>query len=174
MTDGEALVSQAKAGSVCAFELLVRRDAPATYRLCYSILRSHHDAEEATQDAFVRAWRDLPRLREVTAWRAWLSHIAVRTSIDVARTVTRSRRSVYTDAAVAPDDAAAMARRQEVGAALMRISPEDRALLALRFYVDLELPQVAEALGIPLGTAKSRLHRTLNRIRPLLEDAHEG
>jgi hypothetical protein len=85
----------------------------------------------------------------------------------------RRRRGMRTWAgridAIAPDHGAAVAARLEIEAAFGQLSPEDRALLALRFYADLEVPDAAATLGIPLGTAKSRLSRALGRLRILLE-----
>ena len=166
----EALIERARNGDEEAFGRLVEAYGPATYRLCYAIVRSAAEAEDASQEAFVRAWRELPRLRDASAWPGWLRKIATREAIDEGH---RRRRGIRTWAgridAIAPDHGAAVATRMEIEAAFARLSVDDRALLALRFYADLEVPDAAATLGIPLGTAKSRLSRALGRLRILLE-----
>lgn len=158
----------ARAGNQGAFGDLVEAHATTTFRLCYAILRSPAEAEDAAQDAFVRAWRDLPKLRDAGSWQAWLRKIAVRTAIDRARS---NRRFLAMRSEVRPvdDPAEAYGTRDEIGRAFMRLAADDRALLVLRFYVDLEVPDIAISMGIPLGTAKSRLHRALGRLRQVLE-----
>jgi len=165
----ETLVAEARAGSVEAFSRLIDRDGAVCYRLCFAILRSHADAQDAAQATFVKAWRQLPSLRDVSAWSDWLRRIAVRTAIDTARH-NRPRMVWLADSdAAQADPSVALADRMELEAAFVRLSTDDRAVLTLRFYLDLELPQVAAALGVPLGTAKSRLHRALQRLRIALE-----
>jgi RNA polymerase sigma-70 factor, ECF subfamily len=152
--------------------LLVDRYGPTTYRLCRTILRSSTEAEDAAQDALIRAWRELPNLRDTKAWPAWLRAITVRTSIDMAR---RRRPSPLGEVRPAwgPDPSVEIASRDAIDRALAELRPEDRAILALRYYVDLEVPDVAVALGLPLGTAKSRLNRAIGRLRASLGDANE-
>ena len=162
-------MSEARAGSIDAFSRLIDRDGAVCYRLCFAILRSHADAQDAAQETFVKAWRQLPSLRDVTAWSDWLRRIAVRAAIDTARHNHRQVVWLANSDAMQPDPSVALAARSELETAFARLSADDRAVLALRFYLDLELPRVAEALGIPLGTAKSRLHRALQRLRFALE-----
>lgn len=165
----EETVLAARAGNVEAFGRLVEADGTAVYRLCYSVLRSHADAEDAAQETFIRAWRELPKLREVAAWQGWLRRIAVRASIDRSRGLRRLREIRSEMKLVGADPAIASDARDEMGRAFGLLTADDRALLALRFYLDLQVPDVAKAMGIPLGTAKSRLHRALERLRHVLE-----
>jgi RNA polymerase sigma factor (sigma-70 family) len=175
MANRHDLVIAAKAGDGDAFMDLVQLETPDAYRLSLTILRHPFDAEDALQDAFVRAWRLLPGLREVEQWQAWFRRIAVNTAIDTGRR-RKALRIVplgFHEPPPAADGSAGLADRDEVGRAMGHLDAKDRALLALRFGQDLELPDVAAALGIPLGTAKSRLHRALGRLRKELESVDE-
>jgi RNA polymerase sigma-70 factor, ECF subfamily len=149
--------------AVLARDALVRLDAVA--RL---ILRDTELARDAVQEALVRAWRDLPRLREPERFDAWLHRLTVRASIDAARVHRRRLIEVELTPLVevpVADEAAAFADRDFLDRALSRLEPDQRAILTLRYYLDLTLPDAAEVLGIPLGTAKSRLHRSLEALR---------
>jgi RNA polymerase sigma factor (sigma-70 family) len=173
MATREELVIAAKAGDDEAFMSLVEIETPEAYRLSLAILRQRHDAEDALQEAFVRAWDRLPELRDAERWSAWLRRIVVSNAIDAGRR-KKARRLVplgFHEPSPAGDQAVEIADRDEVGRAMSRLNEKDRALLALRFGHDLELPDVAAALGIPLGTAKSRLHRALARMRKELESS---
>jgi RNA polymerase sigma-70 factor (ECF subfamily) len=178
MTARHELVIQARSGSDGAFMGLVELETPDAYRLTLSILRHSHDAEDALQEAFVRAWRELPDLRDCERWQAWFRRIVVSAAIDTGRRKNSHRFVPLGFHEPPPDDDASdsFADRDEVVRAMGSLDTKDRALLALRFGHDLELPDVAAALGIPLGTAKSRLHRALARMRKELEneDGVEG
>ena len=161
---------RAKAGDRAAFGELVDAYGPATYRLCRAILRSQTDAEDAAQEAFIRAWRELPSLRDAAAWPAWLRRISVHVALDASR---RNRLRVVKLGLLRPvgstDHPVPETDQAELETAFARLSVDDRAVLVLRYYVDLEVPDIANALGIPLGTAKSRLHRALARLRTDME-----
>ena len=175
MANRHDLVIAARAGDGDAFMELVQLETPDAYRLSLTILRHPFDAEDALQDAFVRAWRQLPGLRDSAQWQAWFRRIAVNTAIDAGR--RRSALRIVTLGFHEPppvaDGSTGLADRDEVGQAMGHLDANDRALLALRFGQDLELPDGAAALGIPLGTAKSRLHRALGRLRKELESVDE-
>ncbi len=178
MASLEDLVMAAQVGSTEAFSRLIEIEAPAALRLCRAILRSEVEAEDAIQDAWIRAWRDLPSLRAPGAWPSWFRRITVRAAIDRGR--RRSIREVSAErlgaaADVSVDDASVdVDARDEMRRAFDGLSPDDRAVLALRFYADLEVPDVATALGIPLGTAKSRLHRALARLEQEILESRSG
>jgi RNA polymerase sigma-70 factor (ECF subfamily) len=106
-------------------------------------------------------------LREAELWPAWFRRLIVRSALDQTRRRPRVREVGLELAAEMPglEPAVQPADRLELIAAFDRLAPDDRAILALRFFADLELPDAAAALGIPLGTAKSRLHRALERLR---------
>jgi RNA polymerase sigma-70 factor (ECF subfamily) len=169
------LVIAARAGDGDAFMDLVRLETPDAFRLSLAILRHHFDAEDALQEAFTRAWRELPGLRDPELWPAWFRRIIVSSAIDTGRR-KKARRIVplgYHEPPPTADGSAGLAARDEVTRAMGHLDAKDRALLALRFGHDLELPDVASALGVPLGTAKSRLHRALGRMRKELESVDE-
>ena len=161
------VVLAARSGDAAAFATLVRAETPAAYRLALSIVRSPAEAEDAVQDAFVRAWRDIGSLRQVELWPAWFRRLTVRAALDQTRRRPRVREVDLELAFNMPGRKPSVhpADRLELIAAFDRLAPDDRAILALRFFADLEVPDVAAALGIPLGTAKSRLHRALGRLR---------
>ena len=157
----------AQAGDRDAFAALLDGETTRAYRLARVIVRDELLAQDAVQEASIRAWRDLPRLRDAEKWPQWYRRIAVHAAIDQAR---RTPRQPPVDVAPAVGDASeAVAQRDEVSRALRQLAPDERALLALRFAADLEVPDIADALGIPLGTAKSRLHRALAKLRVKLE-----
>ena len=166
--DQRRLVEQAQRGDHDAFATLAgaaiaRLDAAA--RL---ILRDRELARDAVQDAMVRAWRDLPGLRDPERFDAWLRRLTVHACIDAAR--HRRRRPIEVELTVlhAPavaDSSGSVIDRDLLDRALRALEPEWRAVVVLHYYLGLPLPEVADALGIPLGTAKSRLHRSLGVMR---------
>ncbi len=165
----EELVMAARAGDGVAYAAIVRAETPAAYRLALSIVRSPVDAEDVLQEAFLRAWRDIRRLKKTDAWAAWFRRVLVRSALDHSRRRPRVREIELQDAvdttALVDLDAS---DRVALMTAFDKLAPEDRAILALRFFADLEVGDAADALGIPLGTAKSRLHRALGRLRAQL------
>jgi RNA polymerase sigma-70 factor, ECF subfamily len=175
MANRHDLVIAARAGDADAFMSLVQLETPTAFRLSLAVLRHSFDAEDALQEAFVRAWSELPGLRDPERWPAWFRKIVVSSAIDTGRR-KKNRRMVpldFHEPAPMADGSAGLAARDEVEQILGHLNANDRALLALRFGQDLELPDVASALGIPLGTAKSRLHRALARMRKELENNDE-
>jgi RNA polymerase sigma-70 factor, ECF subfamily len=170
-TKGE-LVMAARAGDRQAFAALVELEAPIALRLAGSILHSESEAQDAAQDAFVRAWHDLPRLRDTDSWTPWFRTIIVRSAIDRYRRLRRLREVDLDahDTLTTSDPTGAMADRDRIRQALQRLSVDDRTILILRFTEDLEVPVIANTLGIRLGTAKARLHRATMRLRAALGD----
>jgi RNA polymerase sigma factor (sigma-70 family) len=166
------LVERARRGDHDAFAALAgaamfRLDAAA--RL---ILRDPDQAKDAVQEALVRAWRDLPTLRDPDRFDAWLHRLLVRACIDEARRLRRHRFDIELSPVHAPavDDRLSVTDdRDQLERGFGRLAPEARAIIVLHHYLDLPLPEVAIALGIPLGTAKSRLHRALGSMRAALD-----
>lgn len=178
------LVERAQGGDHDAFAVLAgaaifRLDAAA--RL---ILRDPDAAKDAVQEAFVRAWRDLPTLRSPDRFDAWLHRLLVRSCLDEARRLRRHRfdvQLIQIDVSSVPDGTLLTQQRDEIERGFRRLDTQQRAVVVLHHYLDLPLPEVAAALGIPLGTAKSRLHRALAQMRAALDadarvrpDAMEG
>ena len=168
------LVLAARLGDEVAFARLIEAEAPRTYRAVLAVVRSPEDAQEVMQDASIRARRQLGGLREAENWPAWFRRIAVRQAFDRAGRQGRIRlREVSLEAAEGEpghDPSSGWADTASVMAGLQHLTKEDRALLGLRFGADLAVPDVAAALGIPLGTAKSRLHRALGRLAAAIGD----
>ena len=149
-----------------AFGALATRCLPRLVGTAGLILGSRDAAEDVAQEALVRAWRDLPTLREPDRFDAWIHRILVRACHDHRR---RDRRTAlpathYLLPEGSPDVADAVARRAHVAASLARLTQEQRTVLVLRYYLDMSLPDMSAALGVPIGTVKSRLHRALSAI----------
>ena len=174
----QQLVVRARRGDHDAFAALAgaairRLDAAA--RL---ILRDPDQAKDAVQETLVRAWRDLPTLRNPDRFDAWLHRLLYRACIDEARRLRRHRFDVELTPIDHPDrdDAnAVMVDRDQLERGFSRLEPEERAVIVLHHYLDLPLPEVAATLRIPLGTVKSRLYRGLRQMRAALDaDARPG
>lgn len=168
-----ALVLAARDGDHDAFALLAGEALARLDAIARLILRDAELARDAVQEAMIRAWRDLPGLRDPERWDAWIHRITVNASIEAAR---RRRRRVVevellpNDGPPTPSPQTQVLDRQVLDEALASLEPEQRALVVLRYYAGMSMPQAASALGIPLGTAKSRLHRSLKHMRSLVVD----
>lgn len=161
-----ALVAAARDRDREAFARLVTRETPQAWSLTYSILRNSVDAEDALQDAFVTAWVRLPDLRDPERWPSWFRRIVVSSAIDqYRRRRRRTLASIIRRVEPVPDASGDVELRDALDAQMASLEPVDRALLALRYGLDLEMAAVAAALGMPIGTAKSRVHRALQRLR---------
>ena len=165
------LVEAARQGDHDAFAVLVEAALARLDAVARLILRDSELARDAVQEAMVKAWRDLPGLRDPDRWDAWLHRITVTTSIEAAR---RRRRQVVEvellpdDARSEPDVSGQVADHELLEQALATLEPEQRALVVLRYYLGMSVPEAAAALDIPLGTAKSRLHRSLGHMRSVV------
>jgi len=154
-----SLVERARRGDAEAFEMLVQDGMPAVYRRALAILGSEADARDASQDTFVSAWRELPRLRDVDRYDAWLARIAVNACRMTLRRRGRVREipvPVHFDAP-APDPIGRLADADAVDRAFRRLPVEQRSILVLHHVECLPVAQVAAALDVPPGTVKSRL-----------------
>ena len=164
----QELVTRAGRGDHDAFAVLAGGALSRLDAVARLILRDTELARDAVQEALVRAWRDLPRLREPARFDAWLHRLTVHACIDAAR--VQRRRIVEVELTpevdlIIADGASALADRDQLDRMLRRLEPAQRAVLVLHYYLELSLPEVAEALDIPVGTAKSRLHRSLAALR---------
>jgi RNA polymerase sigma-70 factor (ECF subfamily) len=168
------LVERAGRGDHDAFAVLVGASIGRLDAAARLILRDPELARDAVQDGFINAWRALPTLRDPERFDAWLRRLVVRSCIDAVR--RRGRRTIEVEltplhAPVVGDIAAIVADRDLLDAALQRLVPEWRAVVVLHYYLGLPLPDVAATLGIPLGTAKSRLHRSLAEMRRSIDSS---
>jgi len=166
--DQRASVERAKRGDHDAFAALAGAAFTRLDGAARLILRDGELARDAVQEALIRAWRDLPGLRDPERFDAWLYRLTVNSCLDLAR--RRRRRPIEVELTpisgpTVGDIAAIVADRDLLDDALRRLDPEWRAVVVLHYYLGMPLPDVAVALGIPLGTAKSRLHRSLAAMR---------
>ena len=162
------LVERAARGDHDAFAVLLRGSIGRLEAMAWLVLRDQDLARDAVQDAFIRAWRDLRGLRDPDKFDAWLHRLAMNACLDVAR--KRRRRPVEVEltpfaSAHTPDESIVVAQRDELERGFVHLSPEHRAVLVLHYYVGMPMPALASTLGIPLGTAQSRLGRALIALR---------
>ena len=164
--------SSSTAGRAAAFRRLSGDQLAASYRLARAILHDPGEAEDAVQDAFEQAWRRWPQLRDPARVDAWFQRILVNT----CRNRLRSRRGkvfvdVTTEVALrAPGDPFGDTHdREVVGRAMAGLDPDCRITVALRFFADLSIEEIATRTGVPAGTVKSRLHRALQQLHGSLE-----
>lgn len=171
----DALVARAKRGDADAFGVLVTRYQDLAQRTAFLIVRDGDAAQDAVQEAFVKAYRALPRFREGAPLRPWLLRIVANEAIGRARSSSRHRHSPLELAQRQPDpaqspeaQALASERRGELLRALNELREDDRVVIAYRWFFDLGEAEMADALDIPRGTVKSRLSRAMTRLRELL------
>ena len=170
MIDLDAVV-RARAGDREAFDRLAMQVVDRLYRLARLVLRDPERAEDAVQETLVRCWRDLPSLREPARFDAWLHRLLMRAVHDQFRASGRQRAIISVlrpDASVA-DRSDDVATREQLDRGFQRLTVEHRAVLVLRLYLGLSLDETAATLGIPAGTAKSRLHYATQAMRDALE-----
>jgi RNA polymerase sigma-70 factor (ECF subfamily) len=168
-----ALVERARYGDREAFRRLVERHQHRAHGLAMRILRSAPDAEEAAQDAFVRAWLALPRFRGESSFATWLHRIVLRRSLDrLAVLRHRARREVVVETEEsheAPGSDPAQRRPGEVEHAMERLvaalPPMQRMVVTMFYYEDQSVERVAEILGMPANTVKTHLFRARSALR---------
>ena len=164
------LVLRAKDGDRDAYDVLVTESIDAMYRLARLILKDYDRASDAVQEALVRCWRDLPQLRDVERFDAWSHRILVRAITDEAR----KRRRDPIQLAVVPvasqaDSSASLEDRDEIARVFHRLSVEHRTVVVLHHYLGMSADEAAATIGIPVGTAKSRLHYATEALRAALD-----
>ena len=169
--DRRELVVRAGRGDHDAFATLATAASTRMDAAARLILRDRELARDAVQNALVRAWRDLPGLRDPERFDAWLHRLLVNACLDEAR--RRRRRPIEVD--LLPIDHPATgdqdrrtADRDLVERALVRLDPEQRALVVMHYYLGYPVPEAAASLGISLPAAKSRLHRAMDGLRRVL------
>ena len=167
------LVERAMAGDRDAFNELARLSIARLYGIAQLILRDPDRAWDATQEALVASWRDLSALRDPDRFDAWLYRILVRTCHREARRV-RQRRTVEVRELplveqAGSDELPGLFDRDELERAFRRLGVEERAIVVLHHVEGFPLNQIADILGIPVGTVKSRLHRGIQTMRAALD-----
>jgi len=172
------LVELARNGDREAFSALAASVVDRLYATAVLILRDHSLADDATQETIVRAWRDLPSLRDPDRFDAWLRRLLLNACRDEGRRQRRRRPEMTLLPIHEPavgDASVMLADRDALERGFRRLTPDHRAVVVLHHYLGLSLPEVADATGVPLGTAKSRLHHATRALRAALEaDARGG
>ena len=172
LTDRE-LMERARRGDVAAYEELVRRYEEVAYRTAFLVCGDADEARDAAQEGFVRAWA-LPRFRAGSEPRPWLLRIVANAARNRRRGSSRqaalglrlAEDPLSGGAAPSPEGSVLAAeRRTALLAAIERLGADDRLIIGLRWFVDLDEAAMAAALGIPRGTVKSRLSRAMSRLR---------
>ncbi|MEA2548886.1 MAG: polymerase sigma-70 factor, subfamily [Chloroflexota bacterium] len=176
--DERAAVDAVLAGDRDAFRILVDRESAAVIRACHRILGDLHEAEDAAQEAFVIAFRGLAGWRADGPFGAWLTRIAIRISLRRAQTrrdgawidPTDPERPLHVPGGIDPASSSLRSERAtEVRAAVARLDEPYRETVALRFFGELSLDEIATQTGRPLGTVKTHLHRGLIRLRGAID-----
>jgi len=171
------LVTSAQRGDTASFETLIRRHVDRLYGAARLMLRDADLAEDAVQQALIRAWRDLRTLRDPDKIDAWLQTLLVRACYDEARR-RRRRLAEVANLQVLPAGGASaehgLADRDLIERGFATLSPEHRTILILHFYLDLSAVEIGGRLGVPAGTARSRLHYALAALRAAVDAAERG
>jgi RNA polymerase sigma-70 factor (ECF subfamily) len=166
------LVEAARNGDREAYVDLVRVRVDRLFAIAQRILRDVDRAEDALQDALVIAWRDLRGLRDPDRFDAWLHRLLVHSCLTHAARERRraaNLRALPIDGPAGPDDTLTVADRDQLERGFRRLPPEQRAILVLHHYAGYAPSEIAETLGIPPGTARSRLHHAHRAMRAALE-----
>jgi RNA polymerase sigma-70 factor (ECF subfamily) len=166
------LVARAQHGDQDAFAVLVGPRADRYLAISHRILRDLSAAEEATQQALLTIWRDLPQLRDPARFDAWSYRVLVRACYAEARQSRRwtaNIRLLPADEPAAVDAASSIADRDQLERAFRRLSMDQRTVVVLRHFLDMSTTEVAAVLGIAEGTVASRLHYALRGLRAALD-----
>jgi RNA polymerase sigma-70 factor (ECF subfamily) len=166
-----ALVERARHGDREAFGALVQAHVDWMFALAYRIVRDYDRAEDAVQQTLLHVWRDLPQLRDADRLLAWMRRVLVRVCV---REASRARLDavnirVLPPVRSYPDDSGRIADRDELNRGFRRLPADQRAILVLHYYLGMQLAEVARTLGIPPGTARSRLFYAQRAMRAALE-----
>ena len=165
------LVDLARAGDDVAFTELVDRYGGRCYGIAYRILRDTERAEDAVQQAFLLAWRELPRLRDLERFEVWLDRLLVNACYEEIRRSKRwtsNVRELPLEGLPGRDEMVSVEHRIALDRAFATLSPEHRAVAVLHHHAGVPLAVIAETTGVPLGTVKSRLHYATRILRGAL------
>ena len=170
------LLERASGGDRAAFDAIVLRHRLAVYRIARRLLRSHEEADEATQETFVRAWRAIGGFRGESRVATWLARIA----INAARTIAATRPQaapldgVEAEAGVPPAAQAGLLRREDaarVRRAVAELPPRQREVVALKVFSEMTYEEVAAAMGLTVGAVKAHLHQAIANLRRRMSGA---
>ena len=174
MADSRPMGAEQPSERAQAFLRLADEHLDAAYRLARAILHDATEAQDAAHDAFEQAWRKWATLRDPARFEPWFDRILVNTCRDRLRSARRHATDISVEVAIAAGDEFGRAHDRDVLAnAIAGLSPDHRVVVALRYYRDLPIEEIAGRLGIPLGTVQSRLHFALKRLHATI-DAADG
>ncbi len=179
----DALVLRARTGDAAAFGVLVDSRIDRCYRLAWSILSNDADAADATQDALLSAWRQLPRLRDPAVFDSWLNRIVANAALMARRHRVRLREVSVRPTGPAAESPQPVPRQdlqartqmdvfvdnEAIARAFDRLRPQDRMILVLHHVEERPVAEIARSLGIPVGTAKWRLHAARRALEKAME-----
>ena len=171
------LIAAAQRGDQAAFVDLVRSRGDRLFAIAYRIIRDVDRAEDALQDALVIAWRDLPSLRDPDRFDAWSHRLLANVCIAHAGRERRriaNLRVLPLDVPASRDELLSVAERDQMDRAFRRLTPDERTILTLRYYLGYEPTEIAEMLGSRPGTVRSRLHHAHRAMRAALEADARG
>ena len=171
------VVEAARRGDHEAFGVLATAVGDRLFAIACLILRDRQRAEDAVQETLVHAWRDLPRLRDPDRFEAWVRRLLVNACADEGRYQRRLSAEVrmIRSEPSTDDSATSLADRDQLERGFRRLKPDQRVVVVLHFYLGLPVPEIAETLGVPAGTVKSRLHYATATLRAALEaDSREA
>jgi len=170
------LIASARRGDVAAWEALVRDHQDAAFRLAYLLVGDADEAEDVAQEAFVRAFRALDHFDASRPLRPWLLRITANLARNRLRSAGRYWAALQRMFWERPEPAVNVEEKslrrleaQQLWQAVRRLSPADQQVIYLRFFLELPEAEMAAALAVAPGTVKSRLHRALSRLRPIVE-----
>ena len=170
VTDSQPVAIGGAGDRGAAFLRLADEHLDAAYRLARAILRDPTEAQDATHDAIVQAWRKWSTLRDPSRFQPWFDRILVNTCRDRLRSTRWRARDISTEVAVVSGDPFRQAHDRDVlGTAIAALSPDHRVVVALRYYLDLTVDDIASRLGIPTGTVHSRLHYALKQLHDSID-----
>lgn len=178
----DEIIKRCQEGESEAFQWLVERYGDLAYRTAYLITNDHQLAEEVIQEAFLDAWRGIKGFKLGYPFKPWFLKIVVnrcrmqrrRRVVPTASLEKVEPRQVATDAPSADEVMASGESHQLIREAVASLEGDQRSVIMLRYFAELSVPEIAQALSLPEGTVKSRLHRAMQRLRHRLSPLVEG
>lgn len=170
-------IDRARQGQMAAWEFLLRQHQTAVFRLAYLVLGDAAEAEDVTQETFIKAYLAFASFDAERPFRPWLLTIAINLARNRKRSIGRYWAALQrwlNQEVVARSSSADSWETQQVWQAIQKLRPVSQEILYLRYFLDLSEAETAETLHIPLGTAKSRLHRALHQLRDVLQEQSYG
>lgn len=177
LTDEAAVIARAQRGDTAAYEALMRAYQQIAFRVAFLVTHDEQEAADAAQDAFIRAYRALGSFNVEQPFRPWLLRIVTNLAINRLRAAQRRMRAMdsYARELIAGDDRpspdghlARVDQSDQLFQAVRKLAPDEQSLITLKYWMELPESELAEIFNVPVGTIKSRLHRTLGHLRDII------